>query len=89
MIQLENIFNSNFKILRVLYDDIGYLVFKVFLKAFKSGEIDNKDEIGIKFIIRQRNDIVLNEIKKNDLLFEQRNDFELRVGDTIIFYLTK
>ena len=89
MIQLENIFNSNFKILRVLYDDIGYLVFKVFLKAFKSGEIDNKDEIGMKFIIRQRNDIILNEIKKNDLLFEQRNDFELRVGDTIIFYLTK
>ena len=88
MIQLESIFNSNFKIIRVLYDDIGYLVFKVFLKAFKSGEIDNKDEIGIKFIIRQRNDIVLNEIKKNDLLFEQRNDFELRVGDTIIFYLT-
>ena len=89
MIQLESIFNSNFKIIRVLYDDIGYLVFKVFLKAFKSGEIDNKDEIGIKFIIRQRDDIVLNEIKKNDLLFEQRNDFELRVGDTIIFYLTK
>jgi hypothetical protein len=81
-------FKPNFEIIRVLFDDIGYLVFKVFLKAIKTGVIDNKEEIGIKFIIKEKKDIIENEVKKNDLLFEHSNTFELRVGDRIIFYLT-
>lgn len=86
--EIEKMFKPNFEIIRVLFDDIGYLVFKVFLKAIKTGVIDNKEEIGIKFIIKEKKDVIENEVKKNDLLFEHSNTFELRVGDRIIFYLT-
>ena len=66
---LEKIFKPNFKIIKVLYDDIGYLIFKIFLKAEILGHIKNKLELGIEFLIKESNEIINNEIKKNDLLF--------------------
>ena len=87
--QLTKVFTPQFNIIRILYDDIGYLVFKVTLKAIQSGLIYNKEELGIDLLIKEKNDIIINEIKKNNLLFEKRNVFELRVGDIIIFYLKK
>lgn len=88
MNQLRGIFEPKFKIIRVQYEDIGYLIFKVMLKAVKEGLIENKEELGISIRIKERKDTIMNEIKKNDLLFERRNEFELRIGDVILFYLT-
>ena len=85
---LEKIFKPNFKIIKVLYDDIGYLIFKIFLKAEILGHIKNKLELGIEFLIKESNEIINNEIKKNDLLFENKNSFELRKNDLIVFYFT-
>ena len=87
MKQLIEVFTPQFNIIRILYDDVGYLVFKVTLKAVQTGLIYNKEELGIDLLIKEKNDCIINEIKKNDLLFEKRNVFELRVGDIIIFYL--
>jgi hypothetical protein len=64
------------------------LVFKIYLKAYKVGELKNKKEIGINIKIKDKNDFVVNEIKKNDLLFENRNVFECRIDDILIFYFT-
>ena len=86
---LTKVFTPQFNIIRILYDDVGYLVFKVTLRAVKSGLIYNKEELGIDLLIKVKNDYIINEIKKNNLLFEKRNVFELRVGDIIIFYLKK
>ena len=87
--QLTKVFTPQFNIIRIEYDDVGYLVFKVILKAIQSGLIYNKEELGIDLVIKEKNDYIINEIKKNNLLFEKRNVFELRVGDIIIFYLKK
>ena len=87
--QLTKVFTPQFNIIRIEYDDVGYLVFKVILKAIQSGLIYNKEELGIDLLIKEKNDYIINEIKKNNLLFEKRNVFELRVGDIIIFYLKK
>ena len=86
--QLEKIFMPKFKIIRILYDDIGYLIFKIFLKADILGYIKNNIELGIEFLIKDSNEIINNEIKKNDLLFENKNLFELRKDDIIVFYFT-
>jgi hypothetical protein len=86
--QLSNVFEPCFQIVNVHFEDVGYLIFKVILKAVLTGEINGKPELGIELVIKEKNDEIVNEIKKNDLLFERRNKFELRVGDTIIFYLT-
>jgi hypothetical protein len=63
-------------------------VFKIYLKAIKVGELKDKKEIGINIKIREKDDFIINEIKKNDLLFEKRNVFECRIDDILIFYFT-
>ena len=88
MNQLRDIFEPYFRIMTVMHEDIGYLVFKVVLKAIKSGVVKDKDELGINIRVKEKDDVIVNEIKKNDILFEKRNEFELRIDDVIIFYLT-
>ena len=86
--QIKDIFGEYFKLIKILFEDIGFLVFKIYLKAYKVGELKNKKEIGINIKIKDKNDFVVNEIKKNDLLFENRNVFECRIDDILIFYFT-
>ena len=88
MNQLISIFEPMFKICSVQYEDVGYLIFKVLLKAKECGVVKDKEELGINLRVKEKKDVIINEIKKNDLLFEKRNDFEVRIGDVIIFYLT-
>ena len=87
--QIKEIFNPYFKIMNIIYEEIGFLVFKFILKAEKSGLIKNKEELGIDLLIKKEDEYIINEIKKNDLLFERRNVFELRIGDVIVFYFKK
>ena len=86
--QIKEIFCEYFKLMKILFEDIGFLVFKIYLKAIKVGELKDKKEIGINIKIREKNDFIINEIKKNDLLFEKRNVFECRIDDILIFYFT-
>ena len=86
--QIKDIFCEYFKLMKILFEDIGFLVFKIYLKAIKVGELKDKKEIGINIKIREKDDFIINEIKKNDLLFEKRNVFECRIDDILIFYFT-
>ena len=83
---LKNIFEKFFVIKNIFCENIGIMIYKFHLIAKKKGIIDN-DELDIKLIIKDENDYIENEIKKNHLLFEIRKVFELRKGDSILFYL--
>ena len=80
-------FEPFFQIKKIYYGNIGVDIFKIYLKAVKAGEI-NKKSIGIKIKIKYRNEAIENEIRKNNLLFERRDIFELRVGDEMIYYFS-
>ena len=69
-----------------MYENVGIIIFKVFLKAVKVGEINNKKNIGINIKIKGRNDMIKNEIRKNNLIFERREVVEIKVGDIILYY---
>jgi hypothetical protein len=43
----------------------------------------------MKVIIRNQTQNILNEIKKNGLIYERSNVFECRVGDCIVLYISK
>ena len=83
---VNRLFCPFFKINNISFENIGVYIFKVSLKAVKSGEIKEKKEIGIKIKIREKNECIENEIRKNNLLFERRDIFELRVGDELLYY---
>ena len=79
-------FGNLFEIKKIFFENIGIYIFKVHMKAIKYGEIKNKKNIGINIKIVEKNDIIKNEIRKNNLLFEKRDIVEIRVGDEIIYY---
>ena len=79
-------FNPFFEINNIFFENIGVYIFKVFLKAIKVGELNEKKIIGIKIRIKEKNEYIENEIRKNNLLFERRDIFEMRIGDELIYY---
>ena len=79
-------FSHFFRIIEICFDNIGVYIFKVRLKAMKVGELKDKRSIGIKIKIKEKNQYIENEIRKNYLLFERRDVFEIRVGDELIYY---
>ena len=83
---VNRLFCPFFQINNILFENIGVYIFKVSLKAVKSGEINEKKEIGINIKIKEKNEFIENEIRKNNLLFERRDIFELRVGDELNYY---
>ena len=84
MIKLS--FEPFFEIKKMYFENIGVFIFKTCLKAIKSGEINDKRKIGVKIKIKEKNEYIENEIRKNNLLFERRDIFEIRVGDELTYY---
>ena len=88
VLRLKKIFEPFFEIKNVLFGNIGVFIFKVNLKAIKSGEINDKNKLEIKIKIKDEKDYIENEIRKNNLLFERRDIFELKVGDQFLYYFS-
>ena len=84
--ELKTYFEAYFKINDIFYDSFGLIIYKFHLTAEKCGTLVN-NKININIIIKESRDYIENEIKKNNLLFERDNTFEIRVGDSIIFYV--
>ena len=80
-------FNKYFFIKDIFYADIGLSVFKFNLVAKSCGILSN-DNLNVKIIIKEKDDYIENEIKKNNLLFERNNIFEIRKGENLIFFLS-
>ena len=82
---LKKFFDSHFIINDIFCDNYVLCVFKFHLTAKITGFLFNND-LNIKIYIKDKNDYIENEIKKNNLLFEKSKIFEIRVGESIIFY---
>ena len=80
-------FEPYFIIKDIYFENIGLTVYKVFLIANVCGLLIN-NKLNIKIHIKDNDDYIENEIKKNNLLFEKRGIFEIRKGENIIFYLS-
>ena len=80
-------FDKLFFVKDIFYADIGLLVFKFNLIANQCGILKNPN-LNIKIIIKEKEDYIENEIKKNNLLFERNNTFEIRKGENLIFYIS-
>ena len=83
---MKTYFGNFFEVKKIFFDNIGIYIFKVQLKAIKSGIIKNKKNVGINIKIIGKNDTIKNEIRKNNLLFEKRDVIEVKVGDEIMYY---
>ena len=84
-------FEPNFLIESISFVNIGFFLYKIKLEAKKPGLLDkNKigNDFGIDLLIKRRYESIENEIKKNNLIIERRQIFELRVGDKIIIYIS-
>ena len=88
LFKIKKIFEPYFEINKISFENIGVYIFKVYLKAIKSGEINDKNKIEIKIKIKDKDDYIENEIRKNNLLFERRDIFELRVGEQLLYYFS-
>ena len=86
--EIESIFKPCFEIKKFYFQNIGVNVIKVILLAIKQGKIVEKKKLRVKILVKDENDYIENEIRKNNLLFERRDVFELRVGDEITYYFT-
>ncbi len=86
--KINKLFGQLFEIQEFLYDDVGYFLFKIILRANKKGSIENSFDLGIKIKVRAEDEIVKNEVKKNCLVYERRNTLEVRINEILIFYLS-
>ena len=87
-LRLKKLFEPYFEIIKIYFGNIGVFIFKVHLKAIKNVEIKDKNKFEIKIKIKEKGDYIENEISKNNLLFERRDIFEIRVGDEILYYFS-
>ena len=83
---IKTYFGTFFEIKQIYYDNIGIYIFKAQLKAIKSGFIKNKKSVGINIKIVEKKNVIKNEIRKNNLLFEKRDVVEIRNGDEVVYY---
>ena len=90
--KVEKKFKPYFDIQNILYENISFFIFKIYLVAVKTGKIESKkseDDFGFNITIKNKGDYIENEIKKNNLLLDRREVYELRLGETIIFYFSE
>lgn len=92
----KNVFNSMrkmfepaFVIERILWDDVGYMLFKIYLKGKNPGCNTSPKELGILLEVKDKNELVSNEIKKNCILFDRKNTLQVHIDDQVIFYISK
>ena len=98
---LGKAFEPCFIIKDIFYDNVGYIIYKIVLIACKEGKIgfsridesisniSNAFNIGISIIVKEPCHSILNEVKKNCLIYDRKNMVQCRVGDILIFYFTK
>ena len=87
--ELKNKFKKNFHIMNILFDNVGYLIFKFYLEGIIPGVIGPDAEIGMKIKVLDYNEKKSNEAKKNNLVFDRKNEIQMHIGDVLIFYISK
>ena len=73
-----------------MFNNVVYYILKIYLLANKEGKIIwEKSQIGIKIKILGNEANVSNEVKKNNLIYDRKNELQLHIGDQLVFYLSK
>jgi len=49
----------------------------------------HEEALGINIEVVDFSEPIINEVKKNGLVYEQSNSFQLRIGYILVFYLAK
>ena len=80
-------FDKYFLVKDIFYADIGLLVFKYNLVANNVGILENPN-LNIKIVIKEKDQYIENEIKKNNLLLEKNKAIEIRKGENLIFFIS-
>ena len=80
-------FDKYFLVKDIFYADIGLLVFKYNLVANNVGILENPN-LNIKIEIKEKDQYIENEIKKNNLLLEKNKAIEIRKGENLIFFIS-
>ena len=87
--ELKNKFKNNFNIVKILFDNVGYFIFKFYLEGKIPGVIGPDEEIGMKIKVLGLTEDKSNETKKNNLVFDRKNEIQMHIGDILIFYISK
>ena len=56
---------------------------------FLLGKIKSDFELGISIEVIDNKITLSNEVKKNCLIFDRKNEIQVRVGDIVVFYISK
>lgn len=86
---INDMFEPKFIVEKIFWDDVGYMLFKVYLIGEKEGVIESKKELGIRIKVLKENERISNEVKKNCLLYDRKNEIQVRVKDKIVMYISK
>ncbi len=77
------------KLDKVFYDLQGFYLLKLIFKCNKEGYLQMDDSFKIDLLIKAKNEVLENEVKKNCLIFDHSNKLEVSIGDEIIIYISK
>lgn len=89
VLNMKEMFEPKLKINKIVWDDIGFLLFKVYLMGSEVGVIESKKELGIIIEIKNKMDKLSNEVKKNCLIYDRKNTIQIRQDDILIMYISK
>ena len=87
---LEDLFGNYFSINEIYFEDVGYYFFKVILQAKNKGECNGiNNNLGINIKIYPKDKAITNEIKKNGLIYDEKNELTVNIDDIITFYISQ
>ena len=69
---------------------LGITFLKLFCKLKIEGECNGiNNNLGIKIKIYPKNKTITNEIKKNGLIYDEKNELTVNIDDIITFYISQ
>lgn len=88
---IHRMFDKYFHIEQIFFDDVGYILLKIILVGKSPGrcEGDQDDNLGIVINVLNKDQQITNEVKKNGLIIDEKNELNIRIDDKIVFYISK
>lgn len=89
-VSYEQHFSPQLKWKETVCQGISLVVSRMTFVAVSAGYVaKSRSLLGLDVEVFSEKTVTLNEVKKNNLYFDMENKLELRLGDTLIFYLSK
>lgn len=84
---IKHLFQPYFKLTKAWADEDTNITLKLLFEASSEGSSSKQEDIGIRLKVVQETSKIRNEVKKNGLLYDNSNELQLRIGDSLIFYI--